>query len=83
MIPALVYGDLTAAVALDGPLAPLDRTPADLAWVLGGTGAGVDQSPSVTTQQQEQHQASIASRVLVREAIFRPKSLDWSTAQGP
>ena len=83
MIPATMYGGLTTAVALDGPLAPLDRPPAELAWILRGTGARVDQSPCITTQQQEQHQASIASRTVVREAIFSPTTPSGLTAQRP
>ena len=54
MVPALVLGGLKAAPTLDGPLAPLDRTPAKLAWVFGGPRARVDESPRVTTQHEQQ-----------------------------
>lgn len=45
MIPACVLGDLTAAVALDGPLAPLNHKSAELTGVLVGTSQDWSEPP--------------------------------------
>lgn len=68
MIPACVLGDLTAAVALDGPLAPLNHKSAELTGVLVGTRARIGQSPLVTKQQKKQQ----GTPEVAKAGLFEP-----------
>ena len=65
MVPACMFGSLTAIITLDGPLPPFDCLSADYTGVFGAVWAWINNSAGVSAQEQQKKDCVAGMRVVV------------------